>query len=318
MKRFVALLLLVGCAAPAAAQDYPSRRITLLVGYSAGGPVDVAARLVAEKLKDRFGQPVIVENRIGGGPLLSFESVKNAAPDGYTLAIATPGVVTLKFTSKAYTLDPLRDFSYVSQITTNVTPLMLFAPANAPYRTLAEFVAYARANPGKVNFGTAGTSLELEVGLLSQLGGFKVTVVPYKGSAPLHIAMAAGEIGAAIDSYGTARPNIEAGRTRVLAVGSKERVAALPEVPSISEAVPGYEAFTNWFGILAPAGMPQEISNRISEAVGAALRQPDVPARLESINLKPAWSRPNEFHALVTRDYERVAKAASLIGLQPQ
>lgn len=318
MKRIVTSLLLLLCAQAAPAQDFPARRITLLVGYSAGGPVDFAARLVAERLKDRFNQPVIVENRIGGGPLLSFESVKNAAPDGYTLAIATPGVVTLKFTSKAYTIDPLRDFSHVSQITSNITPLMLFAPTGAPYRTLNEFVSYARANPGKINFGTAGTSLELEVGLLSQLGGFKVTVVPYKGSAPLHIAMAAGEIGGAIDSYGTGKPNIDAGRTRVLAVGSKDRVALLPGIPSISEAVPGYETFTNWFGIIAPAGTPVEVVNRLSDGISAVLRQPDVPSRLEPINLRPVWLGPNDFRAMVSRDYDRVAKAANLIGLQPQ
>ena len=301
------------------AQDYPSRRVTLLVGYSAGGPVDVAARLLAERLRDSLNQPVIVENRIGGGPLLSFESVKNAAPDGYTLAIATPGIVTLKFTSKAYTLDPLNDFSYIAHLTGNVYPLVLIGSTRAPYRTLAEFVSYARANPGKVSFGTAGTSVEIEIGRMAQIGNFKVTLIPYKGSAPLQLDLAAGELGASLDGYGPSRPGIDAGKTRVLGVGSRERVPELRDVPAIGEVLPGYEVFTNWFGLIGPAGMPAELVNRINESVGAVLRRPDLPARLEPIGLKPAppGSAP-AFRALVSSNYEQFGKAAALIGLQPQ
>jgi tripartite-type tricarboxylate transporter receptor subunit TctC len=301
------------------AQDYPSRRITLLVGYSAGGPVDVSARLLAERLRERLKQPVIVENRIGGGPQLSFESTKNAAPDGYTLAIATPGLVTLKLTSLAYTLDPLKDFSHIAHLIGNIYHQMLIGSTAAPYRTLQEFVAYARANPGKISFGTAGTSLEMEIGRMASIGNFKVTLIPYKGSAPQQLALAAGEIGAALDGYGVAKPNIDAGKARVLGVGSRERVAELPGVPSISEVLPGYEVFTNWFGLIGPANMPPELVARINESVGEVLREPDMPARLAPMGLKPVPpSSPQAFRALVAADVENYSKAAALIGLRPQ
>jgi tripartite-type tricarboxylate transporter receptor subunit TctC len=310
-----ALLLSASCFA----QDWPSHRILLLVGYAAGGPVDIAARLFAERLRDTLNQPLVVENRIGGGPLLSFESVKNAAPDGYTLAVATPGIATLKFTSKAYTLDPLRDFTYIAHITGNLHPPMLIGSTKAPYRTLAEFVSYARTNPGKVSFGTAGTSFEVEIGKMSQIGNFKVTIIPYKGSAPQEVDLAAGEIGAALDSYEVAKPNIDAGKTRVLGVGSRERVPELRDVPAITEVLPGYEMFVNWFGLVGPAGMPADLVNRINDAVAVVLKRPDLPAKLEAIGLKPAPpASAQTFRAMVQADYERFGKAAASIGLQPQ
>jgi len=325
MKRFqltgllAAFLLSAFWSASSAAQDWPSHRITLLVGYAAGGPVDIAARLFAERLRDSLGQPVVVENRIGGGPLLSFESVRNAAPDGYTLAVATPGIATLKFTSKAYTLDPLKDFTYIAHITGNLRPPMLIGSTKAPFQTLAEFVAYARANPGKVSFGTAGTSFEVEIGKMSQIGNFKVTLIPYKGSAPQEVDLAAGEISAALDGYEVAKPNIDAGKTRVLGVGSRERAPELRDVPAIGEVLPGYEMFTNWFGLVGPPGMQPELVNRINEAVAVVLKRSDLPAKLEVMGLKPAPpTSAQAFRAMVLSDYDRFGKAAASIGLQPQ
>jgi tripartite-type tricarboxylate transporter receptor subunit TctC len=301
------------------AQDYPTHRISLLVGYSAGGPVDLTARVIAERLRDNLNQPVVVENRIGGGPLLSFESVKSAAPDGYTLAVATPGVVTLKFTSKAYTLDPLKDFTYIAHLVGNVHPPVLVASTKAPYSTLAEFVAYARANPGKVSFGTAGTSIEIEIGRMSQIGNFKVTNIPYKGSAPQQVDLAAGEIGATLDGYEVSRPNIEAGKTRVIGVGSRQRVPELRDVPAIAEVLPGYEVFTNWFGLIGPSGMAADLVNKINESVAVVLRQPDLPAKLEPMGLKPALPiSAQAFRTMILDNYDHFGKAAASIGMQPQ
>jgi tripartite-type tricarboxylate transporter receptor subunit TctC len=311
------LALLIGLD-PAAAQDFPARRITLLVGYAAGGPTDVVARVVADKLGSRVHQPVVVENRIGGGPLLSFESVKAAQADGYTLAMATAGLVSLKFTSKAYTLDPLKDFSYVIQLTAEQYPLLLLSSAGAPFKTLADFIAYARSSPGKINFGSAGTSLDLDIGLLASMASFKVTVVPYKGSSPQQFALATGEVDAAIDGYGLSKANLEAGKIRLLAVGSPQRIPPFPDTPAIAEAVPGYVTSRGWLGIIGPAGLPSDILARLNEGFRAAVRDPDQHSRLNTVGVEPVGGTPAEFRTWVERELDRLGQAANVIGMKPQ
>lgn len=313
-----ALLAGLALTGSALAQDFPSRRITLMVGYSAGGPADLAARVIADKLRDRFNQPVIIENRPAGAAQASFDATKSAAPDGYVLGLGTLGMITLKLTSKAYTIDPLKDFTYVGQFSSASLPLMLFASANAPFKTAAEFVAYARANPGKMNFGTYATSGELELSTLMVAANVSITKVPYKGSAPMQIALGAGEIDAVIDNFPSAKTHVDAGRARLLAVGSRERLPDFPNVPSISEAVPGYEIAPFWLGLIGPANLPGDIVNRLNEAINTAMRQPDAASRLAPLGQKPAPGSPAEFRALVTRENDRLTKAASMIGLQPQ
>lgn len=317
-KIAVGLLAALAFAQAAFAQDYPSRRVTLLCGFAAGGPADIAARLIADKLKDALGQPVIVENRLGGGPILSWESTKTAPPDGYLLSLATFGIVSLKFTSKAYALDPLKDLTYIGQTMTNAQPQILVASTNAPYKTPAEFVAFARANPGKINFGTIGTTAAIEISSLMHVAGFKVTTVPYNGSAQIEQALAAGSLDATITTYQSSKPNIDSGRTRIVGVGSRVRAPEFPNVPAISEAVPGFEMGTFWYGIVGPANMPTDLVNRLNQAINAAMRQPDMDTRLSAMGLKTATGSPAEFRAFAAREYERFAKAYGLLGVQPQ
>jgi tripartite-type tricarboxylate transporter receptor subunit TctC len=224
-------------------------------------------------------------------------------------------MVALKFLSKAYTLDPLRDFTYITQLTTG--PLLLLANTQQPFKTLQEFIAHAKANPG-MNFGTAGGTLDLDILTMASMAGFKVTLIPYKGSAPQEIALIANEVPVVLDAYLIAKPNIDSGRARILAVGTPRRFPLHPDVPAIAEAVPGYEASTNWFGIVGPPGMAPDLVAHLNEVFAGIIKQPDIRKRLNDSGLDSVGGTSAEFRALVVRDLERMGKAAQQIGLQPQ
>ena len=315
MTATIAVAVAAALLAATTARAQENRRLQLIVGVSAGGPVDTVTRMVADKLKDSLNQVVVVENRLGGGTQVSLEAARNAPPDGRLLTVATTGMVALKFVSKAYTLDPLKDFTHIIQLTTG--PLLLVANVQQPYRNLSEFIAYARANPG-MNFATAGGTLDLDILTLASMGNFKVTLIPYKGSAPQQVALIANEVGVALDAYLIAKPNIDAGRIRILGVGTPKRFPLHPDSPAIAEVVPGFEASTNWFGIVGPPGMAPELVARFNDAMAAIIKSPDIRKRLNDWGLDAVGGTPAEFRSLVTRDLERMGKAAALSGLQPQ
>jgi tripartite-type tricarboxylate transporter receptor subunit TctC len=307
--------LCVAHATAWAQQDFPNRRIQMVVGVPPGGPFDMVARLVADRLKDQWSQPILVENRPGAGTIISMEATRNAPPDGYFLGVAASSLVAAKFTNASYTLDPLKDFSHITQLTAG--PLLLVSSANAPFKTLAEFIAHARANPG-ANFGSAGVTLDLDILTLAQMGNFKVTLVPYKGSAQQQLALVANEVPVVLDAYAIARGNIEAGKIRLLAVGTPRRFPLHPDTPAISEVVPGYEASTNWFGIVGPPGMSVELVAKLNDAFSRAVRHPEVRKRLNEGGLDAVGGSPADFRALIERDLVRMAKGAALSGLKPQ
>jgi tripartite-type tricarboxylate transporter receptor subunit TctC len=302
----------------ALAQNFPSRRITFFVGYAPGGTADTAARLVAEGMKDNLGQAIVIENRPAAGGQVAFEAIKNAPADGYTIGLGTVGLTTLKFFSKDYTIDPLKDFTYLGNGVSSLKGLALVASAGAPYKTLAEFLAYARANPGKVNFGSYGSSGVLEDGSFTHAAGIEVTLVRYNGNSPMETALAAGEVGAAIDSISSAKATLDSGRTRLLAVASRERDADYPNVPTFLEAKVPYEVPNFWLGVIGPAGMPPEVVKRLNEAIYAAGRQPELAKRLVGFAMRPSPSSPDEFRSLVAREDERLTTIAKQIGMKPQ
>ena len=312
------LAMLAGFSQGSLAADYPSRQTTLIVGYAAGGATDLASRLLADKLKVALGQPVVVENRPGAAGHLSFTAAKDAQPDGYTLAVATPAIVALKITSKAYTLDPAKDFTYVAQFVTAADPLLLVARTSAPYKTLGEFVSYARANPGKINFGAVGGVPDLEVSGFAHAAGITVTTVPYKGSAPQQQALAAGEVDVAYDAIVSAKPNLDSNRIRTLAVIGKQRDPAFPGTPTITEVVPGYSRPPFFFGLIGPANLPREVVARLNDGIRKSMNQPDISSRLAPMGMKGEVGSPDDFRALVNGELDRISKIAKLIGMEPQ
>jgi tripartite-type tricarboxylate transporter receptor subunit TctC len=279
---------------------------------------DVSGRLLAERLASVLGQPVIVENRAGAGGLLSFTAASEARPDGYLLAVATPATIALKVTSKAYTIDPVRDLTYVTRYVTGTHPLLLVAPTGAPYKTLSDFVSYARAHPGTVNFGSPGGQPDLDIASFAHAGGFKVTLVRYKGAAPIQQAIASGEAGAAIDAIGGAQANLDSNRARILAVTGPKRDPGFPNVPAISEAVSGFSIPPTWFGVIGPANMPAATVSSLGTAIKTAMSQPDLPSRLAAIGYKPDVDGPESFRAFAIAELDRLVTTAKLIGMEPE
>lgn len=319
-KGFAGSLFATLAAFPQAvsAADYPSRPVTLLVGYAAGGVTDLSARVLADKLKPLLGQSVVVENRVGAGGHLSFSAVAEAPPDGLLLAVANPATVALKVLSKAYTLDPIKDFTYVAKYVTSAFPTVLVVPANAPYKTLGELVAYARANPGSLNFASPGGQPDLDVASLAHAGGFKVTIVRYKGSTPIQQAIAAGEVGAVMEAIVSAKPNLDSGRSRLLAVTGQKREPNFPDTPAVGEVVPGFSIPPFWFGIIGPAKLPREIEGRLNAAIKSAMSEADVASRLTPMGLKAEVGSPEDLRSLAVSELDRLTRAAKLIGMEPQ
>jgi tripartite-type tricarboxylate transporter receptor subunit TctC len=308
---------LVAAAAPfAQAADYPSKQITLIVGAPPGGPFDLTARLLGDKLKDRFNQPVVIENRPGVAGQVAFEAINKAPPDGYTIAMGATGLIILKFMLKSYTIDPVDGYTHIVNI--SGAPLVLTVNAAQPYKTLAEFLSYAKANPGKVNFGTLGGALDLDIGIFQSLTGTKLTTVQYKGTAAQQQAVATGEVGAAFDNFLAAKPFVEAGKTRVLAVVHSKRFPMFGDIPAIGEQVPNFEGTVNWFSVIGPPKMPREIVTTLNQALNAVIQSPDLKKRLNDGGQEVLGGTPEALRTLVARETERMTRAAKLVGMQPQ
>jgi len=319
MKIAVTLIAALSLAKAAIAQDYPARRITFIVGYGAGGGViDVTAHAFADKIEKRLGQPVTIDYRPGAQSQIAFEAVNRAPPDGYTLGFATIGLLTLPLNTKSYTLDPLTDLTPVGLLTGSAYPLVLVGSAKAPFKSLAEFVSYSRANPGRTTIGAVGTSMEMEVALFGQKGNFKATTVPYKGNTQMETDIVVGDLNTGLTTYPSVKHFIDSGRMVLLAVGSRDRVPAIPNAPAISEALPGHEITPFWFGVIAPPKTPAGIVNRLNEAINAGMNVPDVAPAIEKVGMKPFTATVPEFRAFLTREKARFTEAANIIGLKPQ
>jgi len=292
-------------AAAAAAQEYPSRPIRIVVPFPAGGTADLLPRIVGEKIAAKWAQPVVIDNRAGAAGNIGAEIVYNADPDGYTLLSAPPPPLTINqnlYPRLAF--DPTR-FVPVGVIAA-VPNVMLVHPKIAA-ATVQEFVAYAKANPEKLNYSSqgSGTTSHLTAEMFkSMAGGLRITHVPYKGAAPALGALLAGEVDLMFDNLGISHTHIRAGRLKALAVCSEKRVPALPSVPAMAEIFPGFVAIA-WFGVVAPPKTPLPIARKFSAAIAEALKQPDVAKRLAEMSADPVGNTPAEMAAFMKTDTER-------------
>jgi len=268
----------------ASAVDYPARPIKLVVPYAAGGPTDVLGRLVADYLGRDLKQAVIVENKPGAQGAIGAEAVARADPDGYTLFVAAGSIIVLNpMLYKKLSYDPVKDFRMLALVTD--LPVVMEIHPSVPAKTVAEFVAYAKQNPGKLNFGSAGTggTIHLAGEMFKQMAGIEMTHIPYKGAGPALTDLLSGNIQVMFDSMGTALPPVKAGLLRPLAVSSTQRSPDLPDVPTIAESgYPDY-AVSVWYGIVAPSKLPDEIAQKISASLDRALNDDTFRASLEKI-----------------------------------
>ncbi len=293
----------VGIAAKARAQDYPTRPITLIVPFPAGGGVDVIGRIVAEKLASALGQPVIIDNRGGAAGVIGTRVAKAAAPDGYTLVMATSGSIAINPTLYANPgYEPRKDLAPIGLISS--TPIVLMAHPTAPQKTLAEVTAFAKANPGKLDIGTPppGTSAYLGAELFKSLAGIDFTIVTYKGTGPLTTDLIGGHVKLALNVLAPALSNLQSGGLLALAVLGPKRSTLLPSVPTSAEAgLPGFESGLN-YGLLAPAGTPRPIIEKLNAALRAGVDTPEVRARIAADGGDPLPSTPEEYAADIERE----------------
>jgi tripartite-type tricarboxylate transporter receptor subunit TctC len=312
MSRTVTLraLLVVALAAMAgsiaqAQSNYPTRAITMVVPLPAGGTADILARLAADQIRNALGQPVVVENRPGGaGGLVGTEQVFKSAPDGYTILCApqlTFSVATKlnpKMTFDPGTMEPVSVLAYY--------PALLIVKPDLPVNSIAEFIAYAKANPGKLNYGSQGRGQigHLTMEQFMHMTKTQIVHVPFRGSAPAITALLAGQIEVLPDIMPASKPHIEAGKMKLLGVASRQRLKAVPNVPAINEVLPGFEADT-WMGVVAPPGTPKEITQKLSDAIAKGFKTPEINARIVALNVEPLGTTPEGMRELIRQSAAR-------------
>ena len=316
--RGVVFALLATLALHVQAQAWPAKSVRLVVPYPPGGSTDVAARPIAEKLSSAFGQPFVIDNRAGASGAIGAAEVARAQPDGYTIMFAADPVTTLHLVMKNVQFDVQRDFVAVTQITTQ--PLAVAVHASVPANTIQEFVALARANPGKYSFAHSGigTGQHFAGELLKKMAGIDMAHVPYKGGGPAVQDLVAGQIPVGVLGSTPVTPHHKSGRIRILAFTSKDRLATMPEIPTLHESgFPGFDT-TQWTGLLAPRGTSADIVNRLNAETRKALALDDVRKHLAQASLVPVGNSPKEFDALIRSDVERWTALAKSLGLEPQ
>ncbi|MCE2980309.1 MAG: tripartite tricarboxylate transporter substrate binding protein [bacterium] len=299
---------------PASAQEWPAKPIRLLVGFPVGGAADILARLHAARLQDAIGQTIVVDNRGGAGGVIATELAARAAGDGYTLLFTSlPHVINPPLYGKvAY--HPVRDFQPVTLLV-NV-PLLMAVPATLPMKTVKDVIALAKANPGKVNYGSAGngSSSHLAVEMFKSMAGVDIQHIPYKGTGPLITDLLSGQVSMTIASIVPLIPQVRAGKLRPVAVTGVRRSGALPDVPTIAEAgVPGYD-MTNWFGILAPAGLPAPILGRLDAVLRRIVAAPDVREVYAQQGADPVGAGPEAFAKVIAADIPKWDKVVRQSG----
>jgi tripartite-type tricarboxylate transporter receptor subunit TctC len=318
MKKIATLLsIIIGTSAAFAAEpDYPTKPVSIIVAYAPGGQGDVFARLVGEKLSTIYKQPVVVDNKPGVSGTVGTRAAAKAKNDGYTLLLGQTGEIAVnRLLIKDMGYDPLKDLVPVVMI--GNAPLVMLAPADAPYNTVQEFIQQARAKPGDFSYGTvgAGTPGHLSAVALGLGAKLNMVHVPYKGVGPLLSDLMAGRLQAFFGSASAAMPQIKGGKLKALAVTTPRRMTSLPDVPTVAEAgLPGF-SYTLWGGLFAPAGTPANVIESLNKEVNAALAQPDVRARLEADNVAVPRNTPAEFAAYVRAEavkFEKLVNDANL------
>lgn len=313
------VLALLAAALPAAAQDYPTRPITLVVPYAAGGGNDLIARVAAEHMSKALGQQIVIENRGGAGGSIATRQVARAAPDGYTLALGGTGTLAIDptlYPNAGY--DPRKDFAPVGLIATS--PLVLLAHPSVPARSVEELIALAKKEPGKINYASAGagSGIHLAAELFAAMTATKLTHIPYKGSAPALTDLLGGHVSIYFSSLPPAIGYVREGKLRALAVTGPTRSTLFPELPTVAESgLPGYEAVLH-YGIIAPMGTSRPIVDKLNAELRAALASQDVRARLASAGAEPLSSTPEEYAADIDREETKWSRIVKLSGAKPE
>jgi tripartite-type tricarboxylate transporter receptor subunit TctC len=295
--------------------EYPERPIRLLLPFPAGGAVDIVARVMAAQMAEDLGKPILIENKSGAGGIVATDAVAKSPPDGYTILLTTPNHTINAALQPKLPYDTEKDLMPISVIAT--VPEVLVSNPDAPFKTFQEFVAYAKQNPGKLNYASAGvgTLPHLTMELLLQRIGAKVTHVPYRGAAPAMTDLLANVVQIKLDTYATSHPQVAAGRLRMLGIASNHRSKLMPDVPTIAEmGLPGYEG-NLWIGMMAPAGTPQAVIDRLAAAGAKAAHAPAVVERLQRDGVEPVGGTPAQMGALIAREipqWRDLAKTANI------
>ena len=310
----ICLLSLAGGVAPAAAADYPNRPVRWLIGFSAGGPVDVVARIMSQWLSEHFGQQFVVENRTGSGGNIAAATAINSPPDGYTILFVAPNNAISASLYKHLSYDFIRDTVPVASIM-QLTNMLVVSNA-MPVKTVQEFIDYCKANPGKVSYASSGngTSVHMSAELFKAMTGINMVHVPYRGSAIAFPDIISNKVQLIFDNLPTALEQSRSGTVRALGVTSPQRWPGVPDVPAIAETVPGFE-LVGFYGISAPKGTPPEIVEILNKAVGEALKDPKVVERLTTIGGIPKPMTPAEFGKLIAVETEKWRKVVEFAGV---
>jgi tripartite-type tricarboxylate transporter receptor subunit TctC len=325
VKRWIRTALLgaltaFASVAMAQATDYPNKPIKFIVPVPPGGAADVMSRMVAEHLQAKWGQSVVVENKPGAGSSLGMDVVAKAAPDGYTIGMGNiaANAINPAVRPATFPYQPVKDFAAVSMV--GVTPLILVVNAEkVPAKTLAEFVAYLKANPGKVPYGSSGAGSSLHIGmeLFLQKTGTTAIHLPYKGSAPMLTDLLGGQVVASMDAAATSWPHVQTGKLRALGVSTAQRAFFAPDLAPIADTVPGFDV-KPWHGVVAPAGTPPAIVGKLSEEIQAFLRLPATEAKLRERGVVPVGSNAKDFAQAMSDDFELFKKVVKDAGIKPE
>lgn len=313
----VVLLALSACAG-LAQTSYPAKPVRIVVPTAPGGPPELVARVVSQELFKRWGRPVTVETRAGAGTLIGTEAVARAAPDGYTLLLSPTPLATNPAVYRKMPYDVLRDFASITQ--THFVPNLFVIHPSLPARSLKEFIALAKARPGDILYASAGqgTAPHLTTELFASMAQIKLSHIPYKGTLPIIADLLAGRVVMMLSSsMGLVVPHVQTGKLRALGVSSASRSTLLPDVPAMSETLPGFEA-VQWAAFMAPAGTPAEIIDRLHREIVAVLQLPDSKARLAAESIEVVGSTPDEFAAYLRAEIAKWARAAKAAGVEPQ
>ena len=301
---------------PSAEKNYPVKPVRLIVPTSPGGGTDFTARTIGPKLSELLGQPIVIENRAGGGTIIGNELVARAAPNGYTLLMGISSLTSIPYLYQKLPYDVSKDLAPISQVVT--VPHLLVSHPSLPVRSVKELVALAKSRPGQINYGagSAGSNPHLAMELFSHMTGLKMVHVPFKGQGPALSDVLGGHTSLMMANVLSALPHTKSGRLRALGVSSAKRVAVAPTVPTIAEAgVPGYEV-VQWFGVLAPAATPPEIIGRVHAAVVRALQDTAVRERFVSDGAEPVGNTPDQFAAVIRADLKKWGKVIRDAGIK--
>ena len=318
-KQGIALSIaaLAVCATPAIAQTFPSKPIRMVVHFPPGGPTDLVARTVGAKMAETWGQQVVVDNRPGAGGIIGVETVVRAAPDGYTLAFATGGSMSITpALRKNLPYDVFKDLTPVGLVVIN--PQILVAHPSLPAKSIQELIKVAKAQPGKINYASVGPGSPQHLGMemLKHMTGIDMVHIPYKGTAPAITDVLGGQVSLMFNSMPSVLPHTKTGRLKALAVSTSRRSAAAPDVPSVAEqGVPGFN-YATWYGILGPAGLPRDIVTKLNTELVRILRDKEVSQKLASSGAEPAPGTPEEFAKYMRAEYDQWRKTIAAAKLK--